>query len=464
MIANPEQDFVLKTVESRDVHFVRLWFTDVLGRMKSFAVVPGELEDAFTDGMGFDASCIKGFSRAQGADMLAFPDASTFQVLPWRPEANAVARMFCNIKMPDGRPFEGDPRRVLMRAVQRAADAGFEFNVGPELEYFYFKSAHEPEVLDQGSYFDLTTLDYASDLRRDTVLTLEKMGIPVKYSHHETGPSQHEIDLRHADALSMADAVMTYKLVVKEIAIKHGVHASFMPKPLASAPGSAMHVHQSLSDLDGNNVFFDAGDPSGCNLSATAKSYIAGLLKYAPEFCLVTNQHVNSYKRLTGDDAPLCLSWARHNRSAIVHIPGSRPARASSCRVELVSPDPAANPYLAFAVMLSAGLKGIEDGLELPPSLDELAGGQEGAGTSLGLGSGSGARIPATRQELRAAGYEVLPETLGEAVERFAESAFAREVLGRHIHAYLVEAKRAEWADYQASISPWEIEHDLAVL
>ncbi len=447
MVANPERDFVLKTVKSRDVHFVRFWFTDVLGNMKSFAVVPGELENALNDGMGFDGSCIEGFSKAQESDMLAFPDPSTFQVLPWRPQSNAVARMFCDVKTPDGEPFEGDPRRVLERMVQKAADEGYVFNVGPELEFFYFKDAHGTEVLDRGSYFDLTSLDYASDLRRDTVLTLEKMGIPVEYSHHEMGPSQHEIDLRYADALSMADAVMTYKLVVKEIALKHGVYASFMPKPMSDAPGSGMHVHQSLFDLDGNNAFFDENDPWGYNLSDVAKRYIAGLLKYAPEFCVITNQYVNSYKRLTsGNDAPTYLAWAKRNRSTLVRVPGYRPHREDACRVELRSPDPAANPYLAFAVMLAAGLRGIRDELELQPPEEGL--------DLFGL----------SRQELRDRGIGTLPESLGEAVEIFAESELMRETLGDHIHSYIVSAKRAEWNEYQGVVSPWEIERCLAVL
>jgi len=415
--------------------------------MKSFAVVPGELEHAFADGMGFDGSCIEGFSESQESDMLAFPDPSTFQVLPWRPESNAVARMYCDVKTPDGRPFEGDPRHVLERTVQRAADLGYTFNVGPELEFFYFKDSRGTEVLDRGSYFDLTSLDYASDLRRDTVLTLEKMGIPVEYSHHEKGPSQHEIDLRSADALSMADAVMTYKQVVKEIAMKHGVYASFMPKPMADAPGNGMHVHQSLTDLDGNNVFFDENDPSGYNLSATAKSYIAGLLKYAPEYTLVTNQYVNSYKRLRpGGEAPTCISWGARNRATLVRIPGYRPRSEAACRVELRSPDPAANPYLAFAVMLAAGLAGIEEGLELMAPVDDAA------------------PLGCSRHEHRARGIATLPESLGEAVELFAESTLMREVLGEHIHSYLVRAKRAEWEAYQGIVTPWELERDLAVL
>ena len=447
MTANPDQDFVLKTIKSRDVHFVRFWFTDVLGAMKSFAVVPGELEDALADGMGFDGSCIEGFCRTQESDMLAYPDASTFQVLPWRPESNAVARMFCDVRTPDGLPFEGDPRHVLARTVGKAREMGYVFNVGPELEFYYFKGPEGTEVLDRGGYFDLTSLDYASDLRRDTVLTLEKMGIPVEYSHHEKGPSQHEIDLRYADALSMADAVMTYKQVVKEIAMKHGVYASFMPKPMADAPGNGMHVHQSLMDRSGNNVFFDPDDPSGYNLSATAKSYIAGLLKYAPEYTLVTNQYVNSYKRLQpGGEAPTCISWGARNRSTLVRIPGYRPNSESACRVELRSPDPAANPYLAFAAMLAAGLAGIEEGLELMPPADEAA------------------PIGCTRYEHRARGIETLPESLGEAVERFAESKLMRETLGEHIHDYLVRTKREEWEAYQGIVTAWELERNLAVL
>ncbi len=447
MVNNPEQDFVLKTIKSRDVHFVRFWFTDVLGNMKSFAVIPSELENAFLAGMGFDGSCIEGFSLNQETDMLAFPDASTFQVLPWRPESNAVARMFCNIMTPDGDPFEGDPRYVLGRIVRKASDMGYVFNVGPELEYFYFKSPEGTEVLDQGGYFDLTSLDYASDLRRDTVLTLEKMGIPVEYSFHERGPSQHEIDLRYTDALSMADAVMTYKMVVKEIALKNGVYASFMPKPMAEAPGNGMHVHQSLFDHEGKNAFYDPNDPLGYNLSDLAKHYIAGILKYAPEFCVVTNQYVNSYKRMVcGQEAPTYLCWARNNLSTLVRVPNYRPHDEASCRIELRSPDPAANPYLAFAVMLAAGLKGIEEGLELqPPTEDQNL-----------------SRL--SRQELRSQGIQTLPESLGEAVELFAASQLMRETLGDHLHTYLVNNKRDEWNAYQSVVTPWELERSLAVL
>lgn len=444
---NPEQDFVMKTIKSRDVHFVRFWFTDVLGSMKSFAVSPSELEGAFEEGMGFDGSCVAGFSPTEESDMLAYPDPSTFQVLPWRPTDNAVARMFCDIRTPDGAAFEGDPRQVLVRMVEKAADAGYIFNVGPELEYYYFKDASGTEVLDRGGYFDLTSLDHASDLRRDTVLTLENMGIPIEYSHHESGPSQHEIDLRYTDALSMADAVMTYKLVVKEIAIEHGVYASFMPKPMSDKPGSGMHVHQSLMDVDGNNLFFDESDPLGYNLSDLAKHYLAGILKYAPEFSLITNQNVNSYKRLAaGEEAPAYLTWGSNNRSTLVRIPGYRPHREEACRIELRSPDPAANPYLAFAVMLAAGMAGIEQELPLPDPVKD---------TNL-FEYPTSASHPAE--------WKALPKNLGEAIELFANSELMKETLGEHIHSFLVDHKRAEWEEYLRNVSRWELDRYLAVL
>lgn len=444
---SPDQEYVLKTVKSRDVHFVRFWFTDVMGNMKSFAVSPNELENAFEEGMGFDGSCVDGFVGAEESDMVAFPDASTFQILPWRPDSNAVARMFCTIKTPDGQPYEGDSRRILMRAIAAAAEMGYEANMGPEVEYFYFKDSLGTVPLDRGGYFDLTSLDSASDLRRDTVLTLEKMGIPVEYSHHENGPSQHEVDLRFSDAMSMADAVMTYKMVVKEIAMMHGVYASFMPKPMANCAGSGMHVHQSLFDKNDANAFYDPKDPLGYNLSKTAKHYIAGLLKYAPEFSLLTNQYVNSYKRLiSGGEAPFYISWGHRNRSTLVRIPGYKPTKEIACRVELRSPDPACNPYLAFAAMLSAGLQGIKDKL---PLMDAVEGKDLGA---------------LSRQQLRAAGVDTLPESLGEAVEIFAQSTLMREVLGDHIHQYLVDEKRREWNDYQGHVSKWELDNYLEVL
>jgi glutamine synthetase len=440
-----DKDYVLKTVEERGVHFVRFWFTDVLGMLKSFAVTDTELEGAFEEGMGFDGSSIDGFTRIQESDMVAFPDSSTFQVLPWRPSEQGVGRMFCDIMKPDGQPFEGDPRYALKRILKKAADMGYTMYVGPELEFFYFADDQDTEIIDQGGYFDLTPLDVASDLRRETVLTLEKMGIPVEYSHHEVAPSQHEIDLRYADALSMADNVMTYRLVVKEIAMANGVYATFMPKPIFGQNGSGMHTHQSLFSKEGN-AFFDANDPEGFNLSKIAKHYIAGLLKYAPEFCAVTNPLVNSYKRLVpGYEAPVYISWARRNRSAMVRVPMYKPGKENATRLELRSPDPSANPYLAFAVMLGAGLKGIEEELPLMP---------EASNNIFNM----------TEAELDAAGIGILPGTLGAAIERFAESELMAEVLGKHIHEFYVDNKRAEWDAYRLQVSQWELDRYLSII
>ncbi len=440
-----DKDYVLKTVEERGVRFVRFWFTDVLGLLKSFAITDTELETAFEEGMGFDGSSIDGFTRIQESDMVAFPDPSTFQLLPWRPEEGGVARMFCDITTPDGGPFDGDPRYALKRVLKKAADMGYTMYVGPELEFFYFTDSESCGLLDKGGYFDLTPLDVASDLRRDTVLALEKLGIPVEYSHHEVAPSQHEIDLRYTDALSMADNVMTYRLTVKEIAYAHGVYATFMPKPIQGENGSGMHTHQSLFNEEGN-AFFDADDPQGYNLSDVGKAYIAGLLKYAPEFCAVTNQFVNSYKRLVpGYEAPVYVTWARRNRSAMVRVPMYKPGKENATRVELRSPDPAANPYLAFAVMLGAGLKGIEENLELPAEATNNI-------------------FHMTEEELKAAGIRMLPENLGEAIKLFEQSDAMKEILGEHIHMYFVENKKAEWDEYKAYVTSWEQDKYLSIL
>lgn len=447
MSPSPNQEYVLKTIRERGIHFIRFWFSDVLGNLKSFAVTPSEVEDAFEEGMGFDGASIDGFVTVEESDMIAYPDASTFQILPWRPQTDGVARMFCDIRYPDGQPFAGDPRAVLVNMVRKAEDMGFTPNLGPELEYFYFQDSTAPAPLDRGGYFDLTSLDAASDLRRDTVLTLEKMGIPVEYSHHEAGHSQHEIDLRYDEALSMADAVMTYRLVVKEVAMKHGVFASFMPKPLHDQPGNGMHVHQSLFDESGENVFFDAADPDGYNLSKLAKHYIAGLIKYAPEFTAVTNQYVNSYKRLVaGNEAPVYISWANRNRSTMIRIPMYKPGKSIATRIELRSPDTAANPYLAFAVMLGAGLKGIEEELELPAPAD---------------GIDIDRLTPRERAEY---GLERIPSSLGEAVDLFESSALMKEILGPHIHDYFVRNKRREWEEYLHDISAWELDRYLEIL
>ena len=438
-----DKEYVLKTVEERDVHFVRFWFTDVLGMLKSFAVTDTELEGAFEEGMGFDGSSIDGFTRIQESDMVAFPDPGTFQLLPWRPTEQGVARMFTDIVKPDGVPFEGDPRFALKRVLKKAADMGYTMYVGPELEFFYFEDESDTVVLDQGGYFDLTPLDIASDLRRETVLTLEKMGIPVEYSHHEVAPSQHEIDLRYADARTMADNVMTYRLVVKEIALQNGVHATFMPKPIFGQNGSGMHVHQSLFSKDGN-AFFDANDPEGYNLSKVAKHYIAGLLKYAPEFTAVTNPLVNSYKRLVpGYEAPVYIAWARRNRSALVRVPMYKPGKENATRLELRSPDPSANPYLAFACMLGAGLKGIEEKLPLAPEATNNI-------------------FHMSNDELDAAGIKTLPGSLGDAIELFAGSELMKEVLGEHIHTFYADNKRAEADEYRMQVTQWELDRYLA--
>lgn len=440
-----DTDYVLKTVKERRIHFIRMWFPDALGRLKSFAITPSELEAAFAEGMGFDGSSVEGFSSPVESDLLAFPDAQTFQVLPWRPTDDGVARMFCNIYRPDGTRFEGDSRYVLERMTRRAADAGYEMNVGPEVEYFYFENDREPHPIDNAGYFDLTADDTASDLRRDTILTLEQMGIPVEYSHHEAAPSQQEIDLRYDEALSMADAVMTYRLVVKEVALKHGVRASFMPKPIQGVDGSGMHVHQSLF-CGSENVFYDDTDPSGCCLSATAKHYIAGLLAYAPEYTLITNQHVNSYKRLApAFEAPIAISWAKSNRNALVRIPLYKPGKPEAARVELRSPDPACNPYLVFAALLAAGLKGIEEGLELEETLDRDV-------SHMGV------------YELRDAGIRTLPGDLGEAVQLFEGSTLMKEVLGDELHGFIAQNKRDEWQEYCTQVTSWEIEHQFPVL
>jgi len=438
-----DKDYVLKTVEERDIKFVRFWFTDVLGVLKSFSVTDSELETAFSEGMGFDGSSIDGFTRIQESDMVAIPDASTFQVIPWRPEGKGVARLFTDVQKPDGSPFEGDPRHALKRLLDKASGMGYTMYVGPELEFFYFADENDTQILDKGGYFDLTPLDLANDLRRDTVLTLEQMGIPVEYSHHEVAPSQHEIDLRYTDALTMADAVMTYRLVVKEVANDNGVYATFMPKPIEGINGSGMHVHQSLFNKDGN-AFYDANDPT--HLSKIAKHYIAGLLKYAPEFCAITNPLVNSYKRLVpGYEAPVYVSWAQSNRSAMVRVPLYKPGKEAATRLELRNPDPSANPYLAFAVMLGAGLKGIEDELELMPEATNNI-------------------FDMTEDELDEAGIEILPTNLGEAIELFEHSETMKEILGEHIHAFYVENKKAEWDDYIQHVTPWEKDRYLSTM
>ena len=438
------KEYVLKMAKENDVRFIRLWFTDILGTLKSFAISIDELEGALDEGMGFDGSSIEGFARIDESDMVAKPDPDTFQILPWRPlEHNAVARMFCDILKPGGQPFEGDPRFVLKRNLKKAADLGFTFYVGPELEFFYFKDSKGTETLDSGGYFDMTTLDAATDLRRNTVITLEKMGIGIEYSHHEVAPSQHEIDMRYTDALTMADNVMTYRLVVKQIAMNAGVYASFMPKPVFGINGSGMHVHQSLFKGD-RNAFFDA--KGKYFLSKLARSYVAGLLKYAPEITAVNNQWINSYKRLVpGYEAPVYLSWAKRNRSDMIRVPEYRPGKEKATRIELRSPDPACNPYLCFSVMLAAGLKGIEDGLEPPDPIEENV-------------------YEMTEKQREARGIRTLPANLADAIALTEKSALVKEALGDHVFNAFIENKKIEWNQYRIHVSKYEQDRYLPML
>jgi glutamine synthetase len=438
-----QRSFVLQSCKDLDIKFIRLWFTDILGTLKSFAITVEELEQAMEEGMGFDGSSIEGFARIDESDMVALPDAATFQPLPWRPKERGVARMFCDILHPDGSPFEGDPRYVLKRNLKRATDLGFTFYVGPELEFFYFRSSEGTEVLDAGGYFDLTPLDAASDLRRQTVLTLEDMGIGVEYSHHEVAPSQHEIDLRYTDALTMADNAMTYRLVVKEVAMANGFYATFMPKPIAKENGSGMHTHQSLFKGD-RNAFFDAGDEY--HLSPIAKAYIAGLLRHAREITLITNQWVNSYKRLVpGYEAPVYITWARRNRSDLIRVPEYKPGKEMATRIEYRAPDPACNPYLAFAAMLAAGLAGIEHEYPLPEPTEENV-------------------FEMTEAERRSRDIALLPDSLNEAIQEAGQSALLRECLGDHVLESLIKNKQIEWAQYRAHVTDFERERYLAVL
>ncbi|RJQ55418.1 MAG: glutamine synthetase [Actinobacteria bacterium] len=442
-MAVKDADYVLKQVRDNDIKFIHLWFTDVLGFLKSFSITTDELEGALEEGMGFDGSSIEGFSRIQESDMVAFPDTSTFQLLPWRPEQQGVARMFADVRNPDGSPFDGDPRQVLKRNLKRAADMGLTFYVGPELEFFYFKSDDGTEVLDHGGYFDLTPIDVARDLRRQTIFSLQSMGIDVEYSHHEVAPSQHEIDLRYTDALTMADAVMTYRLAVKEIAQHNGVYATFMPKPIFGVNGSGMHTHQSIFRGD-DNAMFDAGDEY--HLSAEGKAYVAGLLRHAPEITSVLNQWVNSYKRLIpGYEAPVYVTWARRNRSALVRVPMYKPGKEKATRVELRSPDPACNPYLAFSVMLAAGLEGIDKGYDLPAEATNNI-------------------YEMTEDEREAAGIKTLPEDLHDAIRMTESSELVRTALGDHVFDYFIRNKKDEWDEYKAQVTAYELDNYLSIL
>lgn len=437
-------DYVLRSVEQRDIRFVRLWFVDILGRLKNFAISPEDLEVAFEEGIGFDGSAIEGFATPEEADMLAFPDASTFQILPWRPSHNGVARVFCDVCTPDRKPFAGDPRDALRRMFYKAEKAGYLLNVGAELEYYYFPDEHAPEPLDNVGYFDLSVSDAARDLRRNTVLTLEKMSVPVEYTFHAAGRSQHGMSLRHAEALSMSDAITTAKLIIKQQAYESGCHASFMPKPLTGEDGSAMFLCQSLFDHDGNNVFWGEDDEK-YHLSDIAKHYMAGILAHAREISAITNPTVNSYKRITtgGDSVPQYATWGLRNRASMVRIPVYKPGKQLSTRIELRSPDPMANPYLVNAVTLAAGLDGIERKLELPP---------EATAETLKL----------TDRQMVEAGYTPLPRSLKEALDVVEDSQFMKDALGEHIHSFFLKKKRDEWHKFESTITEWEIKHYLA--
>ncbi len=438
-----DKEYVLRLAKEHDVRFIRLWFTDILGFLKSFAITIDELEKALEEGMGFDGSAIEGFARLDESDMVAVPDPNTFCLLPWRPKEDAVARMFCNITYPGGKLFEGDPRYILKRHLAQAAKLGYTFYIGPELEFFFFKSAESPIPLDAGGYFDLTPLDAASDLRRDIILSMEAMGIGVEYSHHEAAPSQHEIDFRYTDALTMADNVMTYRLVVKEIAFKHGVYASFMPKPLADRNGSGMHVNMSLFRGE-RNAFFEASD--SLHLSKTAKQFLAGVLKYAPEMTLVLNQWVNSYKRLVpGYEAPVYVTWAQRNRSDLVRIPMYKPGKESATRVELRSPDPACNPYLAFSVILAAGLEGIEKRYELPEPTEENV-------------------FELSEAERVRRRIVMLPGSLGEAITLARGSKFLRRALGEHVYQSFLKNKQIEHSQFRRALTDYELKTYLPLL
>jgi glutamine synthetase len=438
-----QRDYVLRTVEERKVRLIRLWFTDVLGNLKSFAISPAELENALEDGMTFDGSSIDGFSRVQESDVLAVPDANTFVMLPWADQKAPEARVFCDIHHLDGTPFGGDPRQVLRRNLEAAQSRGLDFLVAPDIEFFYFappEPGQPPRPLDEASFFDLTTTDVTGSLRKETIRTLETMSIPVEYSFHEDAPSQHEIDLRHTDALTMADSLMTFRLVVKEVAAAQGVHATFMPKPLEGVQVSGMHLHLSLSDGAGN-AFYDADDPY--NLSETAKRFMAGLLFHAAEITAVTNQTVNSYKRLVpGFEAPVHVSWARNNRSGLIRVPVPKRANPLATRIEYRSPDPACNPYLAFSVILAAGLRGIEQGYELPAEADA---------NLFEMGDDA----------LQKLGIDQLPQSLADALRVMENSSLVHDALGEHIFEWFLRNKRSEWRGYKTQVTPFELQRYL---
>jgi glutamine synthetase len=439
-LVDSEREFVLQAAEERGIRFVQLWFTDVLGSLKAFAIPTEELPEALAEGASFDGSAVDGFARVQEADMVARPVPRTFQSLPWSVDERSVARMYCDVYTPSGEPFEGDPRYVLKQALDRAGRMGFTFYVGPEIEFFLFPDTTHPDPLDAGSYFDLTALDVGSDFRRRAITYLEAIGIPVKDSHHEMAGSQHGVDLRHTDALTMADSIMSFRLVIKEVARELGVYATFMPKPIQGTWGSGMHTHLSLFEGE-RNAFFDAADEHF--LSKVARSFMAGIVRHAREITAITNQWVNSYKRLVpGFDAPIYSCWGVRNTRALVRVPLAKPGKEAACRIEHRSPDPACNPYLAFSVMLAAGLRGVEHEYELPAEApDDL--------------------YRMTGAQRRAAGIEALPESLSEALEAMREGDLVRETLGKHVFDWFIANKVDEWNEYRAYVSGFEVDRYL---
>ncbi|HIE16720.1 MAG TPA: glutamine synthetase [Dehalococcoidia bacterium] len=445
MVKNIEEakEHVLKRTKEQGIRFIRLWFTDILGFLKSFAITADQLEEALNSGMGFDGSSIQGFARVDESDMIAMPDPNTFRTIPWSPKEQGVARMFCDIHWPGGQPFEGDPRYILKRNLKRAAEMGFTFYVGPELEYFYFKNSEDTQFLDLGGYFDLTPPEIATELRRETILYLEEMGIDVEYSHHEVSPSQHEIDLRYTDALTMADNVMTYRLVVKQVAQLHGAYATFMPKPVHGINGSGMHVHMSLFE-GSKNAFFEKDAPH--HLSEIGRRFMAGLLKHIAEITSVCNQWVNSYKRLVpGYEAPCYITWARRNRADLIRLPEYQPGKETATRIELRSPDPACNPYLAFSVILAAGLEGIRKGYEPPPPTEENV-------------------FEMSPEEKEQRGIETLPGSLYEAILLTEQSQLVREALGEHAFVSFIQNKKVEWDRYRTHVTDYELNNYLPLL
>ncbi|WP_028661002.1 type I glutamate--ammonia ligase [Nocardioides insulae] len=442
-----QEDFVLRALEEREVRFMRLWFTDVLGFLKSVAVAPAELESAFSEGIGFDGSSIEGFARVYESDMLAMPDPSTFQILPWRDQGPATARMFCDIVMPDGSPSYADPRYVLKRTLSKAAEKGFTFYTHPEIEFYLFKEhpedGREPIPVDQSGYFDHTAQSMGSDFRREAITYLEAMGISVEFSHHEAGPGQQEIDLRYADALTSADNIMTFHTVIREVALSQGRWASFMPKPFTDKPGNGMHTHLSLFEGD-SNAFYEPGAEYG--LSTTGRRFIAGLLKHAPEISVITNQWVNSYKRINaGGEAPSHISWGHNNRSAMVRVPMYKPLKGQSTRIEIRSPDAACNPYLTFAALLAAGMKGVEEEYELPREAEDDV-------WSL------------TDRERASLGLDPLPVALDQAIALAEDSELLADTLGEQVFDFFLRNKRREWAEYRAEVSEWERRQLLPIL